>query len=87
MPFPHVLRGDSLRQRLLIGSMKAQRTTNRKSPGTTQPAEPSPERAAWKVAVPPRIAQRKALSAPEEWRPGEPARRGYEKAVEDWWWL
>jgi hypothetical protein len=22
-----------------------------------------------------------------EWCPGEPARRGYEKAVEDWWWL
>ena len=23
----------------------------------------------------------------EEWRPGESAKRGYEKAVEDWWWL
>jgi hypothetical protein len=22
-----------------------------------------------------------------EWCPGGPARRGYEKAVEDWWWL
>ena len=22
-----------------------------------------------------------------EWRPGESAKRGYERAVEDWWWL
>lgn len=23
----------------------------------------------------------------EEWRPGQSSKRGYEKAVEDWWWL
>jgi hypothetical protein len=47
-----------------------------------QRSKPAVERRA--AAVLPKI---NASMRSEEWRPGESARRGYEKAVEDWWWL
>jgi hypothetical protein len=44
--------------------------------------QPAIERRAASVA--PKI---KASLRAAEWRPGDVAKRGYEKAVEDWWWL
>jgi hypothetical protein len=44
--------------------------------------QPAIERRA--VAVLPNIS---AGMRPVEWRPGESAKRGYEKAVEEWWWI
>jgi hypothetical protein len=55
--------------------------------------QPQPEPVTWHKAVPPRIegrrddGERDPMLATDEWRPGEAAKRGYEKAVEDWWWL
>jgi len=75
-------------QSLLCVDMKTPRTHPEKSPRTPhQEAQPQPEPIAWRKAVPPRIGGQEAVSGVAEWRPGEPARRGYEKAVEDWWWL
>jgi hypothetical protein len=72
---------------LLLEGMKAQRTTSKKSGGTSpHETKPCPEDTVWKTAVPPRIVGKNHARA-GEWRPGEPAHRGYEKAVEDWWWL
>lgn len=70
----------------LVGPMKTQRPP---SPGksTQDNIQPSPETVRWKTAVPLRVVRGDLAGAVGEWRPGESAKRGYEKAVEDWWWL
>jgi hypothetical protein len=45
---------------------------------------PSEQSRDWKAVLPPRFGERDAA---REWSPGASGRRGYEKAVEDWWWL
>ena len=37
----------------------------------------------WKTAAPLRIGNH----SNGEWSPGASAKRGYERAVEDWWWI
>jgi|GEM_PF-4410309 len=54
---------------------------------TQETIQPSPEAVRWKAVVPPRLGRRELAGAVKDWRPGESTRRGYEKAVEDWWWL
>jgi len=65
--------------------MKTHHATRGKHHAVREP-QPAPEHTQWKKAVPPRIAG-KNHSRAGEWRPGDQAHRGYEKAVEDWWWL
>jgi hypothetical protein len=51
-------------------------------------AEQGEEVRPWKMALPPRIGGQQHFGVREEWRPGQgAARRGYERAVEDWWWI
>ena len=75
MPAPHAL----------VGLMKTH-TTDEARDGKVeqqdQRHEPVVER--WVTATLPRI---EASMRSAEWRPGESAKRGYERAVEDWWWL
>jgi hypothetical protein len=55
--------------------------------------QPSQDPVKWNKAVPLQIRRQNrksaglAMAGLEEWRPGQTAKRGYEKAVEDWWWL
>lgn len=51
------------------------------------PAKPQAGPVNWHKAMLPQIGRREPVRATDEWRPGESAKRGYEKAVEDWWWL
>ena len=81
-------------RRLLGVLMKAPKTPPDAVSGTSSDQSgPQPERVTWHKAVPPKMAGWRdgvdgdPLRAKQEWRPGEASRRGYEKAVEDWWWL
>ena len=70
--------------------MTTLRHTNAKAAKAHHPAQPSPDPVKWNKAVPPQVRGKNGKSAMtglDEWRPGEMSRRGYEKAVEDWWWL
>ena len=76
-------------ERVLVATMK----TTQAHPGHAaisshhHPAQPEPEPVTWHKATLPKIRRREPAGAVGEWRPGESTRRGYEKAVEDWWWL
>lgn len=65
--------------------MKTHHNAREKHRGVRE-QRPAPEPLEWKKAGPPRLAGRNS-SRPGEWRPGEQAHRGYEKAVEEWWWI
>jgi hypothetical protein len=66
--------------------MKTQHKTAEKYQPAREHDHVLPEATKWNKAVPPRIAAKNSAQT-GEWRPGESAHRGYEKAVEDWWWL
>lgn len=71
--------------RALVGFMKTRKTDEARDRKVEQQGErhdPVMER--WVTATLPRID---ASMRSAEWRPGESAKRGYERAVEDWWWL
>ena len=74
MPARHVLAGSMTTQQQDIPRDRRVRQDQRSKPAVERRA----------AAVLPKI---NASMRSEEWRPGESARRGYEKAVEDWWWL
>jgi hypothetical protein len=74
-------------RRMLGVPMKTQRAQISRGKTTQEKMKPSPEAVRWKMAVPPRLGRREPVGPVGEWRPGESAKRGYEKAVEDWWWL
>jgi hypothetical protein len=65
--------------------MKTKHAAGRKKPEASEP-QTGPAPFEWKKAVPPRIVGKNHARA-GEWRPGEQAHRGYEKAVEEWWWI
>ena len=79
-------------QQPLVADMKTSAKTKSESVHSAH-QQPQPEPVTWHKAVPPRIEGRRddvegdPMLATHEWRPGEAAKRGYEKAVEDWWWL
>ncbi len=66
--------------------METQHAMRGKHHAVRNEKQPSPEPFEWKKAVPPRIVGKNHSRAGES-RPGETAKRGFEKAVEDWWWL
>ena len=76
-------------QRALVVAMKAPQPTPGRVTSESNPhrAKPQPEPVSWHRASLPQIGRREAVRDQVEWRPGESAKRGYEKAVEDWWWL
>lgn len=80
-------------KRRLVGDMKPLQTQIKSARTMRDQKQSRPEPVNWHKAVPPKIGghrpdvERDPLHATEEWRPGEAAKRGYEKAVEDWWWL
>ena len=73
--------------------MTTLRLPNAKACATHHPMQPSQDPVKWNKAVPLQIRRQNrksaglAMAGLEEWRPGQTAKRGYEKAVEDWWWL
>ena len=71
--------------RALVGFMKTRKTDEARGGKVEQPDqrhEPVVEHRTTDTL--PRID---ASMRSAEWRPGESAKRGYESAVEDWWWL
>ena len=74
-------------RRVLGGPMKTDRSQATTERATQQNIHPSPEAVRWKIAVPPRLGRGGTAGLVGEWRPSESAKRGYERAVEDWWWL
>jgi hypothetical protein len=49
--------------------------------------EPAKDPRRWKVAMPLQTGGKAEMGAGEEWRPGERARRGRERAESEWWWI
>lgn len=76
-------------QHLLVAPMKTPQTIPRKPhrTGSQEVPPPQPEPVSWHRASLPQIGRRDPRRSAGEWRPGEASKRGYEKAVEDWWWL
>ncbi len=71
--------------RALVGFMRTHKTDEaRDGKGEQQDQRHEPLTERWVTATLPRID---ASMRAAEWRPGESAKRGYERAVEDWWWL
>jgi hypothetical protein len=63
-------------------------TWNKNDEARAQRAELMEEYRPWKMALPPRIGGQQHFGVREEWRPGAgDARRGYERAVAEWWWI
>ena len=78
------------RGRAFAEAMTTLRHTDAKTTTAHHPPQPSPDPVKWNKAVPPQIMgkhRKMLMGGLDEWRPGESAKRGYEKAVEDWWWL
>lgn len=63
-------------------------TQNNKDNRRVVRAEEMEELQPWKMALPPRIGGPQHFGVREEWRPGVgDVRRGYERAVAEWWWI
>ena len=76
--------------RALASLMTTLRHINANTVTAHHATQPSRDPVKWSKAAPPKIRGKNgklAMKSLDEWRPGETAKRGYEKAVEDWWWL
>ena len=76
--------------RALASLMTTLRHTNANTVTAHHATQPSRDPVKWSKAAPPKIRGKNgklAMKSLDEWRPGETAKRGYEKVVEDWWWL
>jgi hypothetical protein len=70
-----------------VGVMKTT-TQSKIDKGRVVRAEERQELQPWKMALPPRIGGAQHFGVREEWRPGvADVRRGYERAVAEWWWI